>query len=86
MLHVHEYEMKADGITRQINRYCGAYVCLDCNDHEGLARCYCGWASDGGNGYQELIEMGENLDEDDYYYDDEQAYEDALAYDYEDEY
>lgn len=22
---------------------CGAYVCTNCNDHKGLAKCYCGW-------------------------------------------
>lgn len=25
------------------SRYCGAKVCDGCDDHEGLARCYCGW-------------------------------------------
>ena len=43
---------------------CGANVCLDCNDHKGLARCFCGWATDGGNGYQQLEDMGEQIEED----------------------
>ena len=67
-MHVHTYEMKSDGVTRLMDRYCGAYICFDCNDHEGLARCYCGWASNGGNGMAQLREMGENV-EDDYSYD-----------------
>ena len=25
------------------SRYCGVKVCNSCGDHEGLARCYCGW-------------------------------------------
>lgn len=25
------------------SKYCGANVCGDCNNHQGLARCYCGW-------------------------------------------
>ncbi|NIR13707.1 MAG: hypothetical protein GWN86_07055 [Desulfobacterales bacterium] len=42
--------------------YCGAMVCDRCGDHQGFDRCYCGWAVSGGNGRQELIEMGENID------------------------
>lgn len=48
----------------QRNDYCGAKVCA-CGDHKGLARCFCGWARDGGNGRQQLIDMGERIDEDD---------------------
>lgn len=44
--------------------YCGTLVCIKCSDHKGLARCYCGWSLSGRNGRTELIEMGENLDED----------------------
>ena len=44
--------------------YCGAKVCYGCDDHEGLARCYCGWANDKGNGREQLIEMGETIEED----------------------
>ena len=65
--HDHAYELKDDGVTRQMDRSCGAYVCLDCGDHEGLARCYCGWASNGGDGVAQLRAMGENV-EDDYNY------------------
>jgi len=43
---------------------CGADVCMDCNDHKGLARCLCGWAMDGGNGYIQLEEMGEQIESD----------------------
>jgi hypothetical protein len=61
--HVHEYEWL---------RGCGAEVCWvvaedgsdECRDHKGLARCYCGWSASGGNGRQELLDMGENLDDD----------------------
>ena len=47
------------------SRTCGVRVCLECGDHKGLARCFCGWAASGGNGYQELIEMGETIEDDD---------------------
>jgi hypothetical protein len=46
------------------SKSCGVKVCQDCSLHEGLVRCYCGWASSGGNGYNELIEMGETIEED----------------------
>lgn len=45
--------------------FCGAYVCNDCNDHRGLARCYCGWAKNGGNGRQQLEDLGETIEPDD---------------------
>ena len=45
-------------------RGCGAYVCYDCEDHKDLARCYCGWSADGGNGAQELADMGEQIEND----------------------
>jgi len=41
---------------------CGADVCMDCNDHKGLARCYCGWSDVGGNGYYELLDLGEQIE------------------------
>jgi hypothetical protein len=44
--------------------HCGALVCIDCGYHDGLARCFCGWAEDGGDGYQQLRDMGEPVDED----------------------
>ncbi len=46
--------------------HCGAYVCGNCGAHVGLARCYCGWAAGGGNGRQELIEMGETIEGDEW--------------------
>jgi hypothetical protein len=46
------------------NWYCAAYVCDLCDEHKGLARCFCGWSLSGRDGALELIEMGENLDED----------------------
>ena len=54
--HRHEYEM---------SRYCGVQVCDDCGDHRGLERCYCGWSrTDPGHGREELVEMGETIEED----------------------
>ena len=29
-----------------------------------LARCHCGWADDGGDGYKQLIDMGETIEPD----------------------
>lgn len=43
------------------SRYCGVKICYSCNEHEGLARCYCGWSASGGDGRQELLEMGEEI-------------------------
>lgn len=43
---------------------CGADVCMDCDYHKNLVRCYCGWSISGRNGAQELVEMGENIDSD----------------------
>jgi hypothetical protein len=62
-IHTHEYEQKPDG-SRRMDASCGAYVCLDCGDHQGLARCYCGWASDGGDGVAQLRAKGENVEDD----------------------
>ena len=45
---------------------CGVFVCEDCDNHDGLARCFCGWAASGGNGYDELLEMGETIEPEDY--------------------
>jgi hypothetical protein len=48
------------------NRYCGAYVCAECGNHKGLARCYCGWSlTSPGRGRQELEEMGEVIEPED---------------------
>tara|TARA_R110002020_G_scaffold54171_5_gene151258 strand:- start:10839 stop:11057 length:219 start_codon:yes stop_codon:yes gene_type:complete len=43
---------------------CGAKVCLECDDHKDLARCYCGWARDGGYGRSQLRDLGEQIEED----------------------
>jgi hypothetical protein len=44
--------------------YCGAHVCVECENHRGMARCYCGWSLSGRNGRVELEEMGEVIGED----------------------
>ena len=47
-----------------MNRYCGARVCITCDDHSGLERCFCGWSKTApGYGRQELEEMGETIEE-----------------------
>lgn len=43
---------------------CGCFVCDDCDHHDGLARCFCGWSLSGGDGRAELEEMGETIDDD----------------------
>ncbi len=53
MEHTHDYEFFGP---------CGAEVCFDCDDHKGLARCYCGWAASGGDGYRELEDLGEEIE------------------------
>jgi hypothetical protein len=53
---------RAKGAVR-FSRYCGAWVCDECGQHQGLARCYCGWSLTSDNGRTELIEMGETIDE-----------------------
>jgi len=40
---------------------CGVSICFKCGHHEGLARCFCGWAASGGDGARELEAMGETL-------------------------
>jgi hypothetical protein len=65
----HKYEMKTDGVTRQMHSTCGAYVCYICYDHETLVRCYCGWAKNGGDGVRQLLDMGENVEDEGYGYD-----------------
>lgn len=45
--------------------YCGARVCWECEHHHGMIRCYCGWSINGnGSGYQELLDMGEQIESD----------------------
>ncbi|KKM06221.1 hypothetical protein LCGC14_1746150 [marine sediment metagenome] len=51
--HEHGYEW---------NSYCAAHVC-SCGDHKFIDRCWCGWSKTSpGRGYQELAEMGENME------------------------
>lgn len=54
------------GGAAPFSRYCGARVCDRCGDHQGLVRCYCGWARSGGSGYAELVELGETIEPEDY--------------------
>lgn len=49
------------GLARFAN-FCGAWVCDECEEHLGLARCYCGWTDHGGNGRAELESMGETIE------------------------
>ena len=58
MAHKHEYAWSRD---------CGAGVCVECDDHKDLARCYCGWSLSGNDGHRELTEMGEVIDPEDYW-------------------
>jgi ribosomal protein L37AE/L43A len=46
-----------------MSHHCGAWVCDECGNHIGLARCYCGWSASGNDGLQELQEMGETVDD-----------------------
>jgi hypothetical protein len=48
------------------SRECGVKVCVKCEYHQGMVRCFCGWAADGGDGYQQLQEMGETIEPEDY--------------------
>jgi hypothetical protein len=48
----------------RMSRSCGAYICEVCGWHKGLARCFCGWSASGSDGYRELVEMGEQIEED----------------------
>lgn len=55
------------GGTAHFTSYCAAHICERCGAHVGLARCYCGWTENGnGRGYQELVEMGETIEPEDY--------------------
>jgi hypothetical protein len=49
--------------TMSYSKYCGVYVCDNCNNHKDLARCYCGWSLSGKDGRIELEEMGEQIEE-----------------------
>jgi hypothetical protein len=52
------------GAETERSDYCGVMVCTECDNHQGLVRCYCGWAASGGDGRAELLEMGEVVDDD----------------------
>lgn len=54
------------GTEMEFSRHCGAWVCEECGNHDGMARCFCGWAASGGDGYNELLEMGETIEPEDY--------------------
>jgi hypothetical protein len=41
-------------------------VCDDCDHHNGLTRCYCGWSESGGDGYAELLADGETIEPEEY--------------------
>ncbi len=51
MTHKHTYKW---------SNLCGVGICPTCSDHELMDRCYCGWASDGGDGLAQLMDMGES--------------------------
>jgi hypothetical protein len=45
------------------SKYCGAQVCLICDNHIGLVRCFCNWSlTRPGHGKEELKEMGEQIE------------------------
>lgn len=54
------------GGVADFNRHCAAYICSKCNNHLGLARCFCGWSLSGRSGIAELLEMGEVIEPEDY--------------------
>lgn len=58
--------MADHGCEFEFNKFCGARVCVECEDHKGLERCYCGWSrANAGSGYRELAEMGEQIEAED---------------------
>jgi hypothetical protein len=61
-----EPEICECGGTFKWSFYCAADVCDRCGRHKDLARCYCGWAEDGGDGYKQLLDLGEVLEPEDY--------------------
>jgi len=64
MSNTNETRCPSCGDTMSRSRSCGVRVCDSdrCGHHEGLVRCYCGWALSGGDGYAELEEWGETID------------------------
>ncbi len=55
-------EVCDEELPGEVDRRCGVRVC-SCGHHQGLVRCFCGWAVDGGDGRAQLVEMGEVVDE-----------------------
>lgn len=53
------------GGEKRWSKSCYTMVCENCEDHDGLARCFCGWAKDGDNERQQLEEMGETIEVED---------------------
>lgn len=51
------------GCEWEFASFCGAFVCPECGRHKGFDRCYCGWSASGNDGYSELLEMGETIEE-----------------------
>jgi len=47
----------------ELDRSCGAQVCVVCGAHDGIVRCFCGWSRSGRDGAAELREMGEEIDD-----------------------
>lgn len=60
----------ADGDTVCAHEYgptnpqCGVKICTKCGEHKGLDRCFCGWSRSGGDGHQQLVNMGEQIEDD----------------------
>ena len=55
--------MKVHEHVYRLDRSCGVDVCVECRDHKRLARCFCGWSANGGDGYAQLVEMGETIED-----------------------
>lgn len=45
----------------QYDHHCGAMICVYCNHHQGMVRCYCGWPN--GRGREELEALGERIED-----------------------
>lgn len=54
------------GTEMHFSKHCGALVCDKCDNHDGLARCFCGWSKTSpGRGREELEDAGETIDPED---------------------
>ena len=62
MIAPHNCERCSQPLTAEWVDYCGARVCILCDHHNGLTRCYCGWSESGGDGRAELEELGEVIE------------------------